>query len=352
MSSPHATMQMQRNVDRLVRSLVGVIDYAISWDGLTVSRLEILKDPSVEDHQLIRNVVSGLGAGCGVRLSKTAVRVETDHALFEKARAEAKPLVEQSRGADPAAESTDVIVESVPDLPSRISALGKTGAGYRHAMANGNGHRNGNGIANGNGNGHKPGRAALGASTGGEAPPRAASAPQPPAAQASSAAPGGSAPNAGQTRGAASLTHRTGPGEGTVVGADRLRLDRIEVENRGATLRCRVVLSLGHHIYSAIAEIPAGPTAEAEIAARVTLDALRAGALVCTRLDGIGFTTVAGATYVVAAVRESGASPRAGTAVLKESMANAAAAALLAALGPITTDHLVAAEQRLGSMSF
>ena len=103
-----------------------------------------------------------------------------------------------------------------------------------------------------------------------------------------------------------------------------------------ATLRCRVSVGVGSRTFSAIAEVRDAPTAEAELAARVTLDALRAGGLTTTRLEGVSLTTLADVVYVVAAVRSAAsAAPRASAAPLVSNMASAAAAAVLRAHGPV-----------------
>jgi hypothetical protein len=119
--------------------------------------------------------------------------------------------------------------------------------------------------------------------------------------------------------------------------AEGLALERIDVERRAGTLRCRTVLALGERRYSAIAEVPDSPSAEAELAARVAVDALRAGGLTTAMLDGVGFITIAKTNYCVATVREPGnATPRAGAAPLIDSMAASATAAVLTALGSFT----------------
>jgi hypothetical protein len=116
-----------------------------------------------------------------------------------------------------------------------------------------------------------------------------------------------------------------------------LHLERIDVERRGTTLRCRTVLSLNGRTYAAIAETPDTPSAEAELAARVAVDALRAGGLTAAALEGVGFITIADVNYCVATVRESGSKAhRAGAAPLIDSMAASATAAVLTALGPFT----------------
>jgi hypothetical protein len=337
-------MQMERNVDRLVRSLVGVVDYAARWDdhGRLV-RLDILRDPAVEEHQLVRNVVSGLGAGCSIRMARTAIHVSAEAAAF---RAAVATLAELDAGFRAARAEQRAAAEA------QAAVVAEPGA---------EGPQNGNGDGPGGVTGQPrapqprqapPGRALLFSpppvpGPGGQAESnglRATS--RPPAPDRAPPAPASSRPAVvrGNGTGAAAAA-------GSAAGATgALRLERLELENRGATVRCRVVLVLGDNVYSAIAEAPASPTAEAEVAARVTLDALQAGALVCARLDGLGFTGIDGVTWVVAAIRETGSTgQRAGVAPLRDSIGRAAAEAVLAAVGPVTRTHQEAAALRLGS---
>jgi hypothetical protein len=308
---PHATKNMQRNVDRLVRSLVGVVDYGLVWaDSDTIERLDILKDSAVEEYQLVRNVVSGLGAGCGVRLQRTSVRVFVDATAFAAVRDAA--AVASGRADD----------TQEPSVPKNTALLhDATGA---PVSAQRNGH-------NGESHSAVPAPRIIRTSRGPverAEEPDVLRLPVPPRPVAESV-----------------VSAVTEPAPRA------LTINRIELEPRGATLRCRVVLGLGDRIYSAIAEVPSSPTAEAEITARVTLDALHAGALACARLEGVGFSTIADTTFVLASVRDMGGlAPRAGAVALQDSMAYAACSAVLAAVGPITTDNLVVAEQRLGSM--
>jgi hypothetical protein len=290
MTDPEPVIALEQSLDRVLRALVGVVDYAVVRTGRRVTGLNILRDPAVEEHQLVRNVVSGLGAGCGLRLVRESVRVFVDRASFDAARA--------------------APVEAVP---------GPAAAGGE----------------NGRSRGPEPLRAPAAFRPGVHDPvlkverkPLPQCAPVPASKRADVRPDAAARPPAGE-----------------------LHLDRLELEHRGATIRCRAVLMLGDRIYSAIAEVPASATAEAEIAARVTLDALRAGALVASQLDGVGITSIHGTTYVVAAVREPGRRmTRSGTAPITDSMARAASAAVLSALGPITMEDQAAAEQWLGSL--
>jgi hypothetical protein len=260
----------------------------------------------------VRNVVSGLGAGCGVRLERSSVRVFVDAEEFAAAR-------EASVSAPvPAEMQKHEVYEGSAngDRPHAEPAGRRNG---HHALVIGP-------------------RSAVPAAPVLHAPRRPVVREEEPDVLRLPVAP--------RPATTSTVPESTDP----VPGA--LTINRIELEPRGATLRCRVVLGLGDHIYSAIAEVPSTPTAEAEISARVTLDALRAGELASARLEGVGFSTIGDTTYVLASVRDiGGVTPRAGAVALQDSMARAACSAVLAAVGPITTDNLIVAEQRLGNMS-
>jgi hypothetical protein len=156
---------------------------------------------------------------------------------------------------------------------------------------------------------------------------------------------------AGVERGVAKVTHVQEPVRAPGPDAGSMTLERLDVERNGATLRCHIVLALGARRYSAIAEVPDGPAVEADLAATVTLDALRAGALTSARLEGVGFTTIGETTYIVAGIRAaSSGAKRASAAPLIGSMARSAALAVLGAVGPITADRQQAAEREFGKL--
>lgn len=390
MPKPSATTQMERNVDRLVRSLVGVMDYAAHWEAPgRIHRLDILRDPAVEEHQLIRNVVSGLGAGCGLRIPRSDIHIHPDAAAFraatavlaEMARGRASATGDDTAGESGPATSAPPVAGAEPAAADGLSPATRSGTGASRP-ANGAAHvgQNGSVHTGQNGSAHDGAHNGVEQPAPGEpagpvgrriTPPAAdlrAGRPTPadsgrvvpmpgPQATASADASGRRRrqPAAGPQRRTrdddAPDSHATVLQAPSPAAGGELRLDQLDLENRGATLRCRAVLVLGDNIYSAIAEVPPGPTAETDVAARVTLDALRAGALVCATLDGVGFCTIGGRTWVVAAVRDSGnVQARAGVVPLRGSMGRAAAEAVLAALGPVTSAHQDAAALRLGGM--
>jgi hypothetical protein len=301
MTEPGESTMTTRRIERLLRSLVGVTDLRLVWGQPRALRgVHILRDTRVQPHQLIRNVVSGLHAGFGIQVLPTQVHVHDDANVFEAIIVAADVLT-------PTATAADTAVAAPVAEP-----------------------------ANGNGNGHsKPGNGGpklpatpRRAPARAEVPVRREQVPEPPMVAKPSRA------STDVIAAAAELVHQRETAAETHAG---LVLERIDVERRSGTLRCRTVLSLAGRTYAAIAEVPDGPAAEAELAARVAVDALRAGGLTPATLEGVGFITIAGANYCVATVREPGKpASRAGAAALIDSMAASATAAVLAALGNFT----------------
>ena len=334
MDKPAVSTMTTQRIDRLLRSLVGVSDVRMLWRAHSLCAVHILRDRNTQPHQLIRNIVSGLQAGFGVQLLPTQIHVHDDSALFE-----ALDLVGEVLADDVTAGTT---------TPGDVARTGPRGNG---------GHGNGStgakpvewtkgAVANGNGNGRKPNGSR--ATTNGHGSPGNGTASH----NADGAAAGDrhvpaqrDAPHADTvivrpSRAPAEIVAAAAElvaQRGTNQIADGLTLERIDVERRVGTLRCRTVLALGERRYSAIAEVPDSPSAEAELAARVAVDALRAGGLTTAMLDGVGFITIARTNYCVATVREPGSTtPRAGAAPLIDSMAASATAAVLTAMGSFT----------------
>jgi hypothetical protein len=292
-----STMTTQR-IDRLLRSLVGVADVCVVWKEGTFRSVHILRHSGTQPHQLVRNIVSGLHAGFGLQVLPTQVHVHDDAEVF--------------------AAIDDVA--HVLDAPDAHAAPGQSAAGNGAAPTNGSAD-----ATNGSGAAHIPAASASGAS---RRRPRGA-APSDNGGSGQVARP--SAAPAAVVAAAAMLAARA-PAEPDAV----VTLERIDVERRTGTLRCRTVLAHGERRYSAIAEVPDSPSAEAELAARVAVDALRAGGLTNAMLDGVGFITINRTNYCVATVRESShRAPRAGAAPLTDSMAASATAAVLTALGSL-----------------
>jgi hypothetical protein len=279
MTVPSATKQTAR-ADRLLRSLVGVADVRLVCDAAGILRIvHVLKADGVRDDQLVRNVVSGLKAGLGMRLPPASVRVHLTSDAFPAAASEIAN--EATQQAAPA--------EVAPRL---------------------------NGNGNGNGTHAAPANGASAGSLNGPStvvPPDAGFPlkPRPDVPRMTV-----------RTEGRRTAKQ---PAPGAAP-----QLERIELERAGAVLRCRVSLTCGGSRYSAIAEAPERTGADAELAASVTLDALRAGGFTVARLEGLGRTVVGTQRYVVAAVREPAArSTVAGAAPLGNCPVRAAAEAVL-----------------------
>jgi hypothetical protein len=341
MSQVPATKQTAERVERLLRSLIGVVDLRPAWDRSgRLGQVHILKDDQVQHHQLTRNVVSALQAGFGIRLDSLNVSIYVEAPLFAAAVAQIRsystiePDLRAGHGAangGPAA--ADVLAEAYAPIEAAVPPAPVVHEVSTAPQARAPGAVHGNGVAPAgaptavlkapsNGNGH-----ALHANGNG----------QPAGANVKHAA--------ASARPAADAVHAAAPAP------ESLMLERLDVERHSGSLRCHVVLSLGSHRYSAIAEVPDGPAVEAELAATVTLDALRAGALTCARLDGVGFTSIGDTTYLVAAIRETtGTAKRASAAPLVGSMARSAVLAVLSAVGPITAARQLSAERQLGRL--
>jgi hypothetical protein len=344
MNQVPASKQTAERVDRLLRSLIGVVDLRPAWDRSgRLGQVHILKDDQVQHHQLTRNVVSALQAGFGIRLDSLNVSIYAEAPLFAAAVAQIRsypaaepdprtghaaanggPAAAVDAGAvsavvapTEAAEPAEPVVHDVSAAPQASApgavhengvAPGGAATAVLEAPSNGNGH-----ARHANGNVQSAG--------------------------------------ASVKRATPSTLHAEEPVCATAPAAESIMLERLDVERHSGALRCHVVLSLGAHRYSAIAEVPDGPAVEAELAATVTLDALRAGALTCARLEGVGFTSIGDTTYLVAAIRETtGTAKRASAAPLVGSMARSAALAVLSAVGPITAARQLSAERQLGRL--
>jgi hypothetical protein len=334
MSHPAATEQMAGRVDRLLRSLIGVADLHSAWTASGRLRLvHILKAAVAEDHQIVRNVVSGVRAGFGIELDPADVRVYQDAAAFAavsaaRVPASSEPSPGAATGDGPAAVAAATVLPAgrrsgfslngspPPSSTQAAAGAGRAGAAHLRLTA-GQAEASASG---GNGAGRVAARSRDNRS-GGVAVPKGVTAPLPAPRPASPA---------------------------DTAERPVLWLESVELERQGGALHCRVALHCRGKAYSAVADMPDSPTAEAELAARVTLDALRAGGLSVARLDGIATTVINDRPYVVAAVRDpAGGATRASTAPVRQSIARAAADAVLSAIDAITLQEHRPAEPRL-----
>lgn len=323
----------QTRIDRLLRSVAGVSDLALTVSATgRLTAVSVLRAPHIQQHQIVRNIVSAMHAAFAIRLEQRQVHVHDTVDTFGPARV-----------SSPAPAATP--------LPKNVAPLngnGSNGNGASHG-AHGNGNGNGsNGNGHGHGNGHgSNGNGSNGAATKVDAPATAAS----PVSHArvdgvvAEARPLGHAAETVREvirQGAALIAGPADPVIAKPVAAARsqraggapVQLERIDFERRGATARCRVELKQGSLSFAAVAEALDGPTVEAELAARVTLDALRAAGMTTAELQGVKLVAIAKMDYVVAAVRHNaGEIPLAGAAPLVDSVAWSAAATVLSAAG-------------------
>jgi hypothetical protein len=344
LAHPTATMQTAVRVNRLLRSLVGVVDMRTEWFSAgTLRHVYILRESTMHDHQIVRNVVSGLEAGLGIRLPAASVRVHADASAFGvavspldiiaalhaptplQAPLESHPVTSVTPNGNGA--HGDVINHAEHQSPVLKSRLPANGNGYR--QLNGRTHhatglldvrepvgeaQHANGRSNGHANGTRNGVSKSATNGAGSTMPV-------------DSAETGHVGAVDRGADAALLDAVLQPGTAT--------LQRVVIEHNGGMLRCRVVVDVRGCTYAAAAEVPDGADAEAELAARVTLDAMRAARLTSARLYAIEYARIGDITYVVVALRgPTSPASRSSAAPLVDSKAHAAAQAVLNATAP------------------
>jgi hypothetical protein len=277
--------------ESLVRSLVGVAGVSLKADANGVLReIVIVPEPGTSDRRLGRDVISALKARFGVSLHPEAITIAPPEAETDEQRAPRR------------------------DWPvSSIAPQGRE-AGALQRQANRNGSKAlATAIA-----------AGLAGSGNAVAAPRGLSEPGSPGSAASpDPATAGSHPEATDTRPAAQ------------AGVPRLEQAEMEPIDRG--LRCRITIALGDERFQGVAESAAGFIAEAELAARVTLDALRSARTPPEplQLQGASVIDIAGRPHVVVSLSVWNGNefePLAGAEPIRDSIAEAAARAVLGSM--------------------
>lgn len=308
--APHVDVP---RIDRLLRSVVGVTDLHFARGGASgsVTVVHVLRALHVQHHQIVRNIVSALQAAFDIDLEHRHVHVHDTEDSFVSAAQQSGPAL----GSAPrvAALPAPAMVSLPTAAPASLLRIG-------NGQANGDDHGNGNGAA----------ASAIVASNGKSSP------------AAASPAPGVRSDriHAEPRPLGEALTKISELAVRGSASGQALQLERIDFEHHGVTARCRVQLTRGSQGFSAVAEAPDGPTAEAELAARVALDALRAAGLSTAELQGVGLVTLANTSFVVASVRKNDEeAPLAGAAPLVDSIAWSAAAAVLSAAGWAVSDR-------------
>ena len=115
------------------------------------------------------------------------------------------------------------------------------------------------------------------------------------------------------------------------------RLERAEVEAVERGLRCRITVAVGDERFHGVAESAGGFSAEAELAARVTLDALRSARTPPEPLQyqGVSLIDMAGRPHVVVSLAVwtgNEFEPLAGAEPVRDTIADAAARAVVSSV--------------------
>ena len=287
-----ASKHLAARAERLVRSLVGITDVRLAWTARgTLHAVHLVRHPDTQQHQLVRNVVSGLKAAFGIELPGSAIHMHEDASTLPAPAPLEIPIAQP--------EPVAAVIEA-PKIAAHAPVKVVAAAGATRPSAT----------------------ATL------------------PAVVAERLPPADVVRRHEHARHIAMMTEPivARPVETRLrVPREPVELDHIDVERHGKMLRCRIVLSVGEQKYPAMAEAADGPSAEAELAARVALDALRAAGAVGASFHGIGTITIANCNYLVATVRDAADGvARAGAVPLLDSMAWSAALAVLRAAGTDT----------------
>jgi hypothetical protein len=301
-SGAAASRSIAQRAEALLRSLVGISQAEVHLrPSGGVERVRVVADGGLSNSQIVQNIRSALLAAVGVALQPAQIQFvpagEWQPAEPEPARAPTSPPEPAGNSSGP---PRDVVGEA-----ASAGALEPRPAVER--------------------------RVGSGASTGSDMPRllRDFARPRAPRAPVATELP------------AAAPARRAAPavppdlGREVAIGERIVRLEQVEIVRQAGRVRCRIVLSAAADRYSAVADCRDEPLAEVPLAARVTCDALRAGDLTTTHVEGATLARLAGEVHVVVALNgwKSGAAiRRSGSSAIRESPEYAAALAVLHAL--------------------
>lgn len=271
--------------ESLLRSLVGVAGVSLKADANGVLRGVVIRPgPDVPAHRVSRDVLSALKARFGLSLDPDAITIIAPEADTEIQRptgrewpdssvtGTARDPDERKRNGNVPATSESVVTSSAPDPAAGSSGLPEQ-ADHRAPD-----------------------------SPGGRTPPR------------------------------------LGVVAGHVGPVSLLpQLESAEVDTLERGVRCRITVAVGDERFHGVAEATAGFTAEAELAARVTLDALRSARIPPDPLQfqGVALLDLAGRPHVAVSLgfwNGTEFEPLAGAEPLRQSVADAAARAVIGSL--------------------
>jgi hypothetical protein len=321
-----------QSIERLVRSLVGVAGAAITVapDG-SIDSLTITPEPGSSERQVLQNVTSALLAGLGVDIPASRMRIGDAGAIIAATNGR-HPAVKPDPGpaatqAAPARRDEQPVKQALPAPRARTRTS-------KHLVA-----EHVSAAEPAAAEGEEPQRQDDGSvrDHAGQAPPitDAASRFRRQARSSALARPAGfSNVKTIPLVGAAALA---AVDESMPEVTLRPRLEQLELHCPGNQLRCHVLLAVGPERFLAIAESFDTPGAAIELAARVTLDALRAARIPTAPIQfaGAAIAEIGTRPHVVVSVQiwtGQAFEPHAGAAAANHSFEEAAALAVLQAI--------------------
>jgi hypothetical protein len=257
----------RRDLENLVRSLVGVADVAIAELDGALSRIAVTPDGTTSDRQLMRNVFSALKAHFGLDIDPAAITISPVRADTSSQNGTAAP----ARGS----------AQANPVSARRNGAP----ADPRVANANGAGSNSANGTpASANGVAKSP--ATNGLAANGNSLKRNATG------------------EAGPYANGHASTHVNAVAHTRVITDLATRLDSVEFQRNGSIRRCRVVITSANDRFTGIADALDAHVSDMELVGYASVDALRASSDIheALRFEGVTVTDVAGRAHVIVSV--------------------------------------------------
>jgi hypothetical protein len=320
-----------QSIERLVRSLVGVAGAAITVapDG-SIESLTITPEPGSSDRQVLQNVTSALLAGLGVDIAASRMRIGDAGAIVDVTTNGRHPARKPDGDRPPASAARAAAEPSDEPAPPHPRARTRTN---KHLVAEPAAPTTDAADADVSDEGEENGTRELRdqAATINDSTPRFRRQTRAPTLARSASF---SSVKAIPLAGAAALAAVEESMPDLTL---RPRLEKLELHCPGNQLRCHVVLAVGPDRFLAVAESFDTPGAAIELAARVTLDALRAARIPTAPMQfgGAAIAEVGTRPHVVVSVQIwSGQAfePHAGAAAANNSFEEAAALAVLQAV--------------------
>ena len=286
-----------RDAEALLRSLVGIAAASVTAgpDG-SLEKIDVVAEPGTGDRQLMRNVLSAIRARFGVALDPATISINPDRAD--------NPLPGRPGSATSAPPAATAATLAPAPPVGRPSGPVSGHADTATTGMNGSAASNGEHPSGTSGNRVHSGAADPAARANGLVP-----APDPGRHTNghSGAGPNGYAAssNGAHAQHVYGSTGTNGSIASNGAHAPPVRLEATELHRLDRALRCRVVVALGNERFVGIADALEDRPSEIDLAARVTIDALRAARTPRdpVHFEGAAFATVAGRQHVVVALR-------------------------------------------------